>query len=156
MKGVHGVCIVYDDSTADEGYNKRTSMIYQLSQSQPRSRMMQKWRSSNYHVKKWSGTIIITSETPILDSSDTRMGLIARVIDTDGMIWTESAEHAEIIKRFVHECYGHIGPLFAERFLSIDHDLILQTYDEIKNEVLKNMVKRNSLSSRIASKMLFL
>ena len=101
---------------------------------------------------RWSGAIFITSETPVIHDSETRMGIVSRVIDTDGLVFTQSAEHAEDIKRFISNNYGHIGREYVKVFNKLTEEDIKKLYIMSKDEVLTKLVKKDSLTSRLASK----
>lgn len=150
LRGISGVPVCLDDATTS-GFKNRTELIYQLAQSEPKSRMA---GSVELHDQghKWSGVILITSETPVIRDSETRMGIVSRIIDTDGLIFTQSAEHAEDIKRFIVSNYGHIGRAYVQGFNKMTEEELKELYDASKSEVLSRLTKQDSLTSRIASK----
>lgn len=150
LRGISGVPVCLDDATTS-GFKNRTELIYQLAQSEPKLRM-----SSAVEIRDpgltWSGAIFITSETPIIQDSETRMGIVSRVIDTDGLVFTQSAAHAETIKRVIASNFGHIGRLYAKKFNQMTDEDIKALYDTSKQEVMDKLIKKDSLTSRIASK----
>lgn len=150
LRGVSGVPVCLDDATTS-GFKNRTELIYQLAQSEPKLRMTSSIELRDQGLT-WSGAIFITSETPIIQDSETRMGIVSRVIDTDGLVFTESAEHAEEIKRFIAGNFGHIGRRYAKAFNQMSDMDIKELYDTSKHEVMSKLLKKDSLTSRIASK----
>jgi len=150
LRGISGVPVCLDDATTG-GFKNRTELIYSLAQSEPKLRLTSKiqFRDSG---KTWSGMIIITSEQPIVDDAENRPGILARVLDTNGLVFTQSAEHAEAIKRFISSNYGHIGRKYARKLLTKTEDEIKSMFDECKVEVLEKLITRDGLSSRIANK----
>ena len=150
LRGVSGVPVCLDDATTS-GFKNRTELIYQLAQSEPKLRMTSSIELRDQGLT-WSGAIFITSETPIIQDSETRMGIVSRVIDTDGLVFTESAEHAEEIKRFIAGNFGHIGRRYAKAFNQLSDMDIKELYDTSKHEVMSKLLKKDSLTSRIASK----
>ncbi len=150
LRGISGVPVCLDDATTG-GFKNRTELIYSLAQSEPKLRLTSKiqFRESG---KTWSGMIVITSEQPIVDDAETRLGILARVLDTDGLVFTQSAEHAEAITRFISSNYGHIGREYVKKFLTKTEDEIKLMFDECKVEVLEKLITRDGLSSRIANK----
>ncbi len=150
IKGYSGVPIFLDDATSG-GYTNRTSMIYGLAQSEPRLRSNSDGTLQD-QGKSWSGCAMISSETTILSDSETRQGLIARVIDTNDLVWTQSAKHSERINRAINKDFGFIGREYVKEFLKIDLETIQIMFDECKEEVLEKLIKRDGLSERIANK----
>ena len=150
LRGVSGVPVCLDDATTS-GFKNRTELIYQLAQSEPKSRMISGSELQDQGLR-WSGAIFITSETPVIHDSETRMGIVSRVIDTDGLVFTQSAEHAEDIKRFISNNYGHIGREYVKVFNKLTEEDIKKLYIMSKDEVLTKLVKKDSLTSRLASK----
>ena len=150
LRGVSGIPVCLDDATTS-GFKNRTELIYQLAQSEPKLRM-----TSSIELRDpgltWSGALFITSETPIIYDSETRMGIVSRVIDTDGLVFTDSAAHAEEIKRFISSNFGHIGRAYAKAFNKMNDSDIKEMYDTSKQEVMSKLLKKDSLTSRIASK----
>jgi hypothetical protein len=150
LRGVSGVPVCLDDATTS-GFKNRTELIYQLAQSEPKLRMTSSIELRDSGLT-WSGALFITSETPIIYDSETRMGIVSRVIDTDGLVFTDSAEHAEEIKRFISGNFGHIGRAYAMAFNKMSDTDIKEMYDTSKQEVMSKLLKKDSLTSRIASK----
>ncbi|MCF7930461.1 MAG: DUF927 domain-containing protein [Acholeplasmataceae bacterium] len=150
LRGVSGVPVCLDDATTG-GFKNRAELIYQLAQSEPKLRMTSDIQFRDQGLT-WSGMIVITSEQTIVSDSETRLGIMARVLDTDNLVFTNSSEHAESIKRFISDNYGHIGRLYVRGFNNLSEDKIKQLYEESKKEVLDKLLIKDSLSSRIASK----
>ncbi|WP_176239059.1 DUF927 domain-containing protein [Mariniplasma anaerobium] len=154
LRGISGVPITLDDATTG-GLKNRTEMIYQLAQSEPKNRMASGSERSEQGLS-WSGAIFITSETPVISDSESRMGIVSRIIDTDGLIFTQSAKHAEEIKRFIGSNYGHIGRKYVEALKSKKKADLEQFYEKCKEEVLNKLVLKDNLTSRISSKLTIL
>lgn len=151
IEGINGVPIILDDATTAPGVN-RTSLVYQLSQGEPRGRM------TNYgkEVKQgntWSGLCLITSETPLLSEAETRQGLIARVIDTNDITWTQDGPHAVRIKKTIMNCFGHIGPKYVSKFTALNPIDIYNQFDIALDEVTNSIEKVDNLTNRIANKL---
>ena len=148
--GYNGVPIIFDDLTAGYRVN-RSQLVYELSQGEARQRA--KDYGDNDHKEPWSGVSIITSETPILKDSENRQGLIARVIDTDNITWTESSDHAKRIKKSIQEHHGHLGPKFASKFMTLSDDEIKAKYDDTYASMDQAVQRRDNLTDRILSKL---
>jgi hypothetical protein len=151
IEGFNGVPIILDDATT-AAYMNKTTLVYQLAQGEARARLVEYGRSIR-QGQEWSGCVIITSELPILSESETRQGLIARVIDTNDMVWTDSAEHAVRIKNFIKENYGHLGERFASYFLGLSDSEITKSYQDAKDEILAAIVTKDNLTERIVNKL---
>jgi hypothetical protein len=151
LRGVSGVPVTLDDATTS-GFKNRTELIYQLAQSEPKLRMSTntEYRDSGLN---WSGVIFITSETPVISDSESRMGIVSRIIDTDGLIFTESSEHAEIIKRTITNNYGHIGKVYVRGINHKTEEELSALFLTCKEEVISKLVIKDNLTSRIASKL---
>lgn len=155
IEGVNGVPIIFDDITTSGSNINKTSFLYTLAQGESKARSNTSGRLQ-YQGPQWSGTIIITSETSILNDAETRQGLLARVIDTSEIIWTKSSAHAETIKKVILDNYGFYGPLFANSFLKIDDNLIRELYEQAKQVIGKRMKIKDNLSNRILNKLAIL
>jgi len=151
LRGVSGVPVTLDDATTS-GFKNRTELIYQLAQSEPKLRMASGEELRDQGLN-WSGAIFITSETPIITDSESRMGIVSRVIDTDGLVFTQTAEHAEDIKRFIATNYGHIGKSYVRALNHKTEEELQALYDACKVYVLSKLTVKDSLTSRIASKL---
>ncbi len=151
IEGINGVPIIFDDATAAPNLN-RTQLIYQLAQGESRGRMTNYGKSVAQGLK-WSGLALITSETPLLSDSETRQGLIARVIETNDIVWTQSAEHATRIKNSIMDCYGHIGPKYFQNFIQINESDMKSRFDQAREEVLAGIEKVDNLTNRIVNKL---
>lgn len=151
IEGFKGVPIILDDATT-AGYLNKTQLIYQLSQGEARSRLTDYGRAVQ-QGEKWSGVAFITSEMPILSESETRQGLIARVIETNDIIWTEDAEHSIRIKNHIQTNYGYLGKDFAQRILGLERQDIIDWYQKSKIEILNSITTKDNLTERIVNKL---
>ncbi len=151
IEGINGVPIILDDATTASYLNK-SQLVYQLAQGEARSRM------SNYgqEVKQglpWSGLAVITSEAPLLSSAENRLGLLARVIDTNNIVWTKDANHSSEIKRFIQNNYGHIGSKYVEEYMKLEKSDIKRLFDESREELLAEIKDKDGLTERVVSKL---
>lgn len=154
IEGYNGIPIIFDDATT-LGAGNKSKLIYQLAEGESRA------RSANYGTEiaqglQWSGTALITSENPILDDSDVRLGLRARVLDFDNVEWTNDAEHATAIKNFTYANYGHVGKKFAENLLAMNLDDVKSLFDEIQIELDSKLEQKDDITNRITNKLAIL
>lgn len=154
IEGFNGVPIILDDATT-AAYMNKTNLVYQLAQGEARARLIDYGRSIR-QGQEWSGCAIITSELPILSESETRQGLIARVIDTNDIVWTNSGEHAVRVKNFIKSNYGHLGQEFANYFLTLTDAEIKERFVKAREEMLRIVKKKDNLPERIVNKLAIL
>jgi hypothetical protein len=150
-EGINGVPIVLDDLSGSTIQDK-TQFIYTLSQGEPKARATTQGRIQSMG-ESWSGLVLITSETPLLSDAETRQGVLVRVIESKGLVWTTSSEHAESIKRFVATCYGHFGQAFAKRLEKVSDEALIQLFDKQRQIITNRLTTKDNLSSRIAIKL---
>lgn len=148
IDGIHGLPIVLDDITTNANINAE-SLLYTISSGEEKMRCQQDGTLKE-SKSGFDGVVVISSEYPVYELASENQGLKARVIHTQGITWTPSAEVAERIKYFVSRNYGYTGVDFANYVASID-DLEAR-YDQAKTSTHKLMTKRDNLSDRLESK----
>jgi len=150
-EGINGVPIVLDDLSGSSIQDK-TQFVYTLAQGEPKARSTTSGKLQPLG-DPWSGVIIITSETPLLSDTETRQGLLVRVIDSQRMVWTQSSEHAESIKRFIANCHGHLGKEFTRGLDALEDYQLLDQFHEAKKEILAALPTKDNLTLRIVNKL---
>lgn len=150
MSGINGLPIVLDDVTTAP-YIDLANLIYTIASGEEKSRCTSDGKIRN-DGSGWSGLVVISSETPIQDAKRQNQGLQVRVIQTQGITWTPSAEAAEHIKRIVLQNYGFTGKEFAEYVQSLSIDSLYSIYEKSQKTVDSLMLKRDNLTDRLASK----
>ena len=150
-EGINGVPIVLDDLSGSTIQDK-TQFVYTLSQGEPKARATTSGKLQS-PGNPWSGVILITSETPILNDTEIKQGLLVRVIDSQGLVWTKSAEHAEAIKRFIATCYGHTGRQFVLGLEAFSDYELMERFESARAEVLTAMSIKDNLTQRIVNKL---
>ena len=148
MDGIHGLPIVLDDITTNKNINVE-NLLYTISSGEQKMRC-QHDGTLKESKSGFDGVVVISSEYPVYELASENQGLKARVLHTQGITWTPSAEVAERIKYFVSRNYGFTGIDFANYVASID-DLEAR-YDQAKASTHKLMTKRDNLSDRLESK----
>ena len=151
IEGYNGIPIIFDDATT-LGAGNKSKLIYQLAEGESRA------RSSNYGTEiaqglTWSGLALITSENPILDDSDVRLGLRARVLDFDDIVWTIDGPHAKRIKSFIFNNYGHVGKEFANKIIKLPYSDITTKYDKVHKTIEAGLTDKDDISNRITNKL---
>ena len=150
LEGIHGIPMVLDDITTTPNINA-ANLIYTLASGEEKSRCTVEGALKDSGAG-WSGLIVISSETPIEESTSENQGLKVRVIQTQGITWTPDAKISEEIKAFVKNHYGHTGIDFANYVSSIPMDELKSRYENVKVKVHGMMTERDNLSDRLESK----
>lgn len=150
LDGINGLPMVLDDSTANSAVSN-ASFLYTLASGEEKARCS-KDLSINNGKNGWSGVIVFSSETPILDSIEQFQGLKARVLQTQGITWTPDAETAEKIKAFVQQNYGFTGRDFADFVAAIPFHDLCEQFEKSRKKVHSFMKMRDNLSDRLETK----
>lgn len=150
IDGIHGLPIVLDDITTNPNMDA-ANLVYTLASGEQKGRCdtSGQLKEQNYG---WSGTVIISSETPIEELNSQNQGLKARVLQTQGIVWTPDAETATLIKSTVLKHYGHTGREFAEYVGNIPLSTLCDRFDDARQIVHSIMKIRDNLSDRLELK----
>ena len=150
IDGINGMPIVLDDITTNPNI-QINNLIYTLASGEEKARC-----DSDGSLKStgdgWSGVIVISSETSILEGTTQNQGLKARVLQTQGITWTPDAKTAELIKSTVGKHFGFTGQDFADFVAAIPTDDLCTRFDEAQAKVHSLMSFRDNLSDRLESK----
>lgn len=138
----HGIPILFDEVSM-VNTNSLTSTIYSLTDGREKNRLNQD--GTPKEVRTWNTVIISTGEYSILNSNKTAKndGLNVRVIEFDNP-WTTSSHNSDEIKRIVKQHYGHILPLVAEFLTTKEFDLVLKSYNQFKEMMIKKLEEDKS------------
>lgn len=107
----NGYAIAIDDTQLCDNKIK-DSFFYALASGKGRQRL--KSNGSRANVKSEYTTGILTSGEKDLFSALTENGLKPRIIELDGVKWTDDSKISDDIKNIVCENYGLISPLIAQ------------------------------------------
>ena len=125
-----GVPMLYDESTIKNDLST-SSFIYMFTEGKEKLRM-----NPNGTLKarqSWLCTALFSSENYLVDMQRMEhLGLAARIITLDDMVYTRSSEHSEAIKQFAGQNYGVIGERLATLLIEANPDEILQGYTNIR------------------------
>ena len=150
MEGINGLPIALDDTTANDRLDLH-SLIYTLATGEEKARCNSDGTRRESRGN-WSGLVVISSETPILDNGNLTQGQNVRVLQTQGITWTPDAATAELIKRTVRENYGFTGYDFAKYLGKIKEGDLYDRYMQSRERVHALMTVRDSLSDRLEEK----
>lgn len=149
LKDVYGVPCVIDDIMTN-GNLPVSDLIYGIVQGEDKGRMNGSGEARE--IGSWSGVVITSSESPIMDAVKGDQGLKARVLHTYGIQWTMSAEQSTLIKRVLSQNYGFTGKEFADYVATIPLDDLYDRFLESLDVVKTLMVKKDRLTDRLAHK----
>lgn len=150
INGLFGVPFVIDDIATNPNI-EYSNLVYTISTCEEKSRCNSdgSLKESNFG---WNGVAITSSELPITEYTKQDMGIKARVLLTQGITWTESAEQAEYIKRTILQNYGFTGKDFAYYIGNIPNNTLMKAYFDSKSYVSSAMSKKDNLTDRISNK----
>jgi hypothetical protein len=134
MNNNSGVSVSIDDqSMGDESPDKYIGFVYKLEEG-----LSRRSASKNNTLSSWHTSIILSSETSILECHDkTTRGVLRRMFEfpIKHGILTRDADQALKIKNVTKENYGLAGPEFV-RFL-LKHDNLSQLQDKYDQQLEK-------------------
>ncbi|MEI7831663.1 MAG: DUF927 domain-containing protein [bacterium] len=137
MTNKNGLTMVLDETSMHEE-DDLANVIYTLAGGQEKGRLTDK--SVMMKSARWSGTIISTAEFSLLEHSKRNEGIHVRLAEFSNVEWTESAEHADAIKKGLKRAYGHTGPKFVEHLLTIGPQNTIKIWNQWRTrctEILK-------------------
>ena len=130
-----GVPMLYDESTIKNDLST-SSFIYMFSEGKEKLRMNPNGTLKTRH--SWLCTALFSSENYLVDMQRMEhLGLAARIITLEDMVYTKDSEHSETIKQFAAQNYGIIGDRLADLLINADSDEIMQGYDNIRNSLVE-------------------
>ena len=150
-EGRNGVPIILDDANANANEHSKSDLIYQFALGESRGRCNSSG-STQSQKAGWSGIVIITSETPLLESENMSRGALVRTLTIDNLVWTQDAKHSNRIKSGVRANFGYIAPDIAQIIQTIGIDSLVSIHNSYIDKILAKMVKKDSFSDRMALK----
>lgn len=150
--GRNGLPIILDDANANPNEHSISDLIYQFDMGETRGRCNS---NGSAQTKKtgWSGLVLITSESPLLDMGKLFKGALVRTLTLKDIGWTHDKDHSDRIKQGVRENFGFLGKKFAEFVSKKGKDAILELHKKYEQIVLQKMTNKDDLSYRMASKL---
>lgn len=150
--GRNGLPIILDDANANPNEHSISDLIYQFDMGETRGRCNS---NGSAQTKKtgWSGLVLITSESPLLDMGKLFKGALVRTLTLKNIGWTRDKDHSDRIKQGVRENFGFFGKKFAEFVSKKGKDAILELHKKYEQIVLQKMTNKDDLSYRMASKL---
>ncbi|MBQ9519850.1 MAG: DUF927 domain-containing protein [Acholeplasmatales bacterium] len=151
-EGRNGLPIILDDANANPNEHNKSDLIYEFALGEARARCNSDGTVQEGH-NSWSGIVIITSESPLMEAENFSQGAHARCLTINDVKWTQSAAHSERIKTGVNQNYGFVGKWFADKFSAISIESILNEHSSISTEIYDRIKIKDHMSKRMADKM---
>lgn len=149
LNGLNGVPILLDEHS-QKSSSDMSSFIYQQSDGVERARLNSDGSQKN--SKRWSNTVISTSEISIFENSKQNSGLRARVIEIKDVNWFKSREEAESVKEIARNIYGVVGIEFVKELNKYTQQTLFETFDSIYKKIENQIVQADSVTQRIVNK----
>lgn len=148
FKGNKGVPFVIDEASLFFGKDY-SNFIYMISDSADKARMNSD--GVNKLRARWATTIISTAENSMLSQTNQNNGIRVRLTELMNITWTDSAKQAEEINNVLMHNYGHAGIAFVQHISKYDDDTLLKIFEIAKKHVMKQIVKVDEFTNRIAN-----
>lgn len=145
----HGGTPLILDELGAASVKDLSSLFFQLASGEERLRM-----DSNRQLAKQQKfdvfTLMSSEEHVEYYLQNDIAGLKVRHLEFSDIVWTKSADHAEMIKIFIQSNYGHAVKRLVTKLFDNGVDCLEEWFDESKSVLLPQM-SEDPLKSRIAS-----
>lgn len=148
LGGNFGVPLVLDEFSMVRNKSVN-SEVYTIVDGQDKARLTDTIEQRDR--PKWATTVISTGEQSIFNKTSNNAGLRVRVLQFDGVRWTNSAQNADNIKSVISENYGHAGVEFVKYIFS-KGTYIIDEKMKYWNDKCINKIPNNPFKDRIAYK----
>ena len=149
IKGNYGMPVTFDEISKFQGRNM-TNLVYSLSDGREKDRCDKTGNTKEItKYDTWKTAILSTGEKSLVGSCAQNMGIVARVIELNCQ-FTDSAQHANKIKRGVMAHYGHIAPYFAKHIFHRDKNDILNIHEKYET-LYASKSQAQGLAMRVAT-----
>lgn len=150
LKGINGFPVCLDDAV-NVYQGDITELIYTFASGSPRTTSSPS-NKTIYH-EGWTGTIIITAETNILENSTKKSGEDVRVIDFNSVKWTSDRDSCDEIRDIISANYGFVGTKLGEYICSLGNEKVYEDFLHFEKIINKlQEVHKDNLSYRIGDK----
>lgn len=150
LVGNHGVPLAIDEASMNK-MRDFTEILYVLAEGMEKARMTKELNLRER--RKWSGVLWSTAEHQLLQKTNQNTGIKVRLTEIGHVPWTDSAEHADRIKKGLLQNYGHAGPTFVEFIQKLGKQEILTRWNKWKNQCMEAMTIKDQFSQRIGDKL---
>ena len=140
LAGNYGVAYALDELSMSKIVDT-TSLIYNLVGGKDKARL-----TKEIELRKsgtWVTTIISNGEASILSRAKNNTGLEVRVLELEGIVWTEDANHSDQVKALVNRNYGVFGADFVKRLIEFPADRLKEILEEEREKFIQKVKEKN-------------
>lgn len=145
----YGIPFVLDESSISN-IKDFSPLIYSICEGKEKLRLDN--NSNIKDISNWQTVVISTGEHSLLEKSKQNTGVKVRISEFENIEWTESAEHADSIKRVIRENYGHAAPIFAEKLIALGESKVIEKFYKCKEDYLSRTKISEKFRDRISLK----
>lgn len=139
LAGNKGIPIGFDELSMSTVKNF-TDFIYKVANGMDKSRLNQELEQ--VERDKWLLTMLSSGEKSLVESANKNVGLQLRVFELQDVIYTQDANHAQIINEAILEDYGHFGIKFVEMLMQMEFQELSSQYKESIAIVKENFLQK--------------
>ena len=146
LSGNYGVAYALDELSMTKIENA-TSLIYNLVGGKDKVRL-----TKNIEMREsgtWITTLISNGEASILSKANSNTGIDMRVMELEGITWTQDAEHSEEVKRLATRNYGVFGHSFAERLIKFSSDKLVKLFKSERQNFINKIAEKGVTDNKI-------
>lgn len=146
LSGNYGVAYALDELSMTKIENA-TSLIYNLVGGKDKVRL-----TKNIEMREsgtWTTTLISNGEASILSKANSNTGIDMRVMELEGITWTQDAEHSEEVKRLATRNYGVFGHSFAERLIKFSSDKLVKLFKSERQNFINKIAEKGVTDNKI-------
>ena len=149
MKNKHGFLFAIDESSSRSNKSYSENLYFLVDgMSKNRSTIEGNMRPR----EEYSGAIVSTGETSILDESSQNQGLRMRILELGFRQWTTSAMNAKRLYNNLVRNFGHTARLFARYVIDLGEEEVYNKFEAVRKVVLARMKEVDRFSDRSSDK----
>ena len=152
LAGNYGVAYALDELSMSK-IEDTTNLIYNLVGGKDKARLTKEIKLIKSGT--WATTIISNGEASLLGKAKNNTGLEVRVLELEGLVWTEDARHSDKVKSLSNRNYGVFGWSFAEKLTNYPIDKLKIVFENEKKKFLEKLAVKgivDNMIERTASK----
>ncbi|MFL8712583.1 DUF927 domain-containing protein [Clostridioides sp. GD02377] len=147
LAGNYGVAYALDELSMSK-IEDTTSLIYNLVGGKDKARL-----TKDIELRKsgtWVTTIISNGEASLLNRAKNNTGLDVRVLELEGIVWTEDARHSDNVKALANRNYGVFGYSFAEKLIKYSIDKLKLLFEDEKRTFIEKVKEKGIVDNMVA------
>lgn len=146
LAGNYGVAYALDELSMSK-IEDTTSLIYNLVGGKDKARL-----TKDIELRKsgtWVTTIISNGEASLLNRAKNNTGLDVRVLELEGIVWTEDARHSDNVKALANRNYGVFGYSFAEKLIKYSIDKLKLLFEDEKRTFIEKVKEKRIVDNMV-------